>query len=113
MRLCARFRITREPRPYVFRIARNLAAQHQRTAAREFLTSRPMTDTIAVGTDGALLDAVRRLPERLSVVVLLHYYVDLPVEEVGRVLRRPVGSVKRQLNEARAVLAKQLGDDHV
>lgn len=111
VRLCARYRLTREPRPYVFRIARNLATQHRRHAARVLLTDRPMPEDRSVGPDGGVLDAVRRLPERLSVVVLLHYYADLPVDEVARSLRRPVGSVKRQLNEARTLLATHLGDD--
>jgi RNA polymerase sigma-70 factor (ECF subfamily) len=37
--------------------------------------------------------------------VLLHYYADLPVEEVARLIHRPVGTVKRRLHEARRVLA--------
>ena len=65
---------------------------------------------VRVGSQHHLLDAVRRLPPRLSVVVLLHYYADLSVDEVARTLRRPAGSVKRQLSEARAVLAHTLGD---
>jgi RNA polymerase sigma-70 factor (ECF subfamily) len=66
----------------------------------------------AVGGDPGVLAAVRALPERLRVVVLLHYYADLPVADVAKALRRPVGSVKRQLNEARALLSHSLGDDH-
>jgi RNA polymerase sigma-70 factor (ECF subfamily) len=41
---------------------------------------------------------------RLREVVLLHYYADLPVAEVAAAIHRPVGTVKRRLHEARALL---------
>ena len=50
-------------------------------------------------------DAVDRLPPGLRDVVLLHYYADLPVEDVARAIRRPAGTVKRRLHEARALLS--------
>ena len=109
-RLCARGRLVSEPRPYVFRIARNLAARHRKQAANEVLVDRtPESQATNDGTDPLVLAAVRALPERLSVVVLLHYYADLPIAEVAGVLRRPLGSVKRQLNEARTLLATTIG----
>jgi RNA polymerase sigma-70 factor (ECF subfamily) len=43
--------------------------------------------------------------------VLLHYWADLPVAEVARLVRRPQGTVKRRLHEARAQLAVTLGRD--
>ncbi len=51
---------------------------------------------------------MERLPGHLRDVVLLHYYADLPVEEVARALRRPVGTVKRRLSDARGILAVTL-----
>jgi DNA-directed RNA polymerase specialized sigma24 family protein len=56
----------------------------------------------------AVPTAVSALPQRLRPVVPLHYYADLTVEDVASATRRPVGSVKRQLPEARALLAHQL-----
>jgi RNA polymerase sigma-70 factor, ECF subfamily len=109
-RVCARWQLVSEPRPYVFRIARNLANRHRRGTSREVLVdSTPNSLAIATGVDAELLSTVRGLPERLCVVVLLHYYVDLPIADVATTLRRPVGSVKRQLNEARALLAATMG----
>ena len=111
-RLCTRWSLVREPRPYVFRIARNLAHRQLRQAAREVLVDVP-PEHAATGHDvQGVLEAVMALPERLRAVVLLHYYVDLPVADVAKSLRRPVGSVKRQLNEARGLLSRHLGDDH-
>jgi RNA polymerase sigma-70 factor (ECF subfamily) len=110
VRLYARFLLVREPRPYVFRIASNLARRHNGRRQETSLARLPELIAPGMGLDPSVLDAVDRLPPRLRVVVLLHYYADLPVNEVARTVRRPVGSVKRQLSEARAVLAITLGD---
>lgn len=112
VRLYARYPLIREPRPYVFRIASNLARRHRGATAEAPLEWAPegSAPSEATGIRAELLDAVRRLPVRLRAVVLLHYYVDLPVDEVAHVLRRPVGSVKRQLAEARTALALALSD---
>lgn len=56
------------------------------------------------GPDHGLRDLVERLPARLRAVVLLHYYVDLSVADVARLLGRPEGTVKSDLHRARAVL---------
>lgn len=108
-RVCARFPLLREPRPYVFRTATNLA----RDAAKRRRREEPEPDLGAVArlvqVDVHLLDAVHRLPPKLTEVVLLHYYADLSVDEIGAVLRRPRGTVGRQLSEARTALALALG----
>ena len=110
VRCYVRFPLLREPRPYVFRIATNLV----KAAWREELNRRPETDAVGVTPpatgDVELLDAVRRLSAPLRDAVLLHYYADLPIEEVARVLRRPLGTVKRRLHDARKRLALDLGD---
>jgi DNA-directed RNA polymerase specialized sigma24 family protein len=41
-------------------------------------------------------------------VVVLHYLLDLPVQEVARQLAVPVGTVKSRLARARSALAVQL-----
>ena len=64
-----------------------------------------------VGPTGWLGDVVRRLPDRVREPVVLHYYADLSVEAVAIALRRPVGTVKRQLSEARELLAQMLRED--
>jgi len=110
VRCYVRFPLLREPRPYVFRIATNLV----KAAWREELSRRPETDAGGVAPELTgnveLLDAVRRLSPPLRDVVLLHYFADLPIDEVARVLRRPLGTVKRRLHDARKRLALDLGD---
>jgi RNA polymerase sigma-70 factor (ECF subfamily) len=57
-----------------------------------------------------LRDAVRALPRRQREAVLLHYYVGLPVSEVAELMHCAEGTVKSTLSDARANLAKALGD---
>ncbi|MCA1822830.1 MAG: RNA polymerase sigma factor [Mycobacteriales bacterium] len=106
-RLFARWFGVREPRAYVYYVATNLARDHWRRSKRE----RELVSSIGYGTEHASLehdpwlrDLVERLPEHHREAVLLHYYADLPVSEVAALLRRPVGTIKRRLFEARALL---------
>ena len=115
-RLFARWVGVREPKAYVYYVATNIARRHWRRSAREReiyaeIHARPATD--APQYDPWLRDLVERLPERLREVVLLHYYADLPVAEIAELTKRPVGTVKRRLHEARNLLAESMGDADV
>lgn len=107
-RVYVRYPLLREPRPYAFKVAANLVHRSWRETTR-----RPLEEpgSAAAESDVVTLDAVRRLPAPLRDVVLLHYWADLPVAEVARLVRRPQGTVKRRLHEARAQLAVTLGRD--
>jgi RNA polymerase sigma-70 factor (ECF subfamily) len=107
-RVYVRYPLLREPRPYVFKVAANLVKRSWREQARDLPDVRAGT---SAAPDHSTLDAVRRLPEPLRDVVLLHYWADLPVADVARLVRRPQGTVKRRLHEARAELARSLGRD--
>lgn len=111
-RLYARRVGVREPTAYAFHIATNLVRDHwSRTARhRALLPSLVVDDRQASQPDHTVRDAVGRLPEKYRELVLLHYYADLTVPDVARAVRRPEGSVKRMLNEARALLATALED---
>ncbi len=115
-RLYGRWTSVRDPQAWLFYVATNLTHDHWRGRQRE----TGLVDAIGVveqrrgpspAHDPWLRDLVERLPERLRRAVLLHYYADLPVEEVARLLHRPVGTVKRRLHEARALLGAQIGPD--
>jgi DNA-directed RNA polymerase specialized sigma24 family protein len=58
--------------------------------------------------------AIRRLPARQRTVLVLRYHQDLPEQEVARLLRIPVGTVKslssRAMTRLRRDLARQLPD---
>jgi RNA polymerase sigma-70 factor (ECF subfamily) len=113
-RLFGRFRSVNSPRAWLFLVATNIVrdewrnrARHRDTVVALATSSRHSVDAV----DGALLDAVRRLPAAHAEVVLLHYFADLPLEEVARQIRRPLGTVKRRLHEARARLQRAIEAD--
>lgn len=114
-RLLARWVSVREPRPFLFHVVTNLARDVWRRDKRNrevltVLASEPEAD--APTHDGGVRDAVARLPQPHRSVVELYYYADLPVAEVAAAVRRPPGTIKRLLSEARALLAEALGDHH-
>ena len=112
VRLWARWTTVEHPRAFLYAVATNLCRDHWRRAARE---RRAMDQwegeraTLASdAVDPWLRDLVDRLPEKLRQPVLLHYYADLPVAVVARVLHRPEGTVKSQLVDARRLLGTQI-----
>ena len=112
-RLLARWRSVRDPRAWLFYVATNLSRDHWRSTVRDraLLAASGRAAVLTAGPhDPWLADLVQRLPMRLREVVLLHYYADLPLEEVARLTRRPLGTVKRRLHEARRALAEALED---
>lgn len=111
-RLLARFVSVREPRPYLFLVVTNLARDRWKRAKRERETYALLGagDDSTEPADLTVNDAVDKLPEPMRTIVRLYYFADLPVPEVAAVVRRPEGTVKRLLSEARAKLAIALGD---
>ncbi|MEQ4301083.1 sigma-70 family RNA polymerase sigma factor [Plantactinospora sp. B6F1] len=77
------------------------------------LRDRPVTRLVeaAPGPERTdLRDALAGLPVSYREVIVLHYFADLPVEEVGTVLGVPTGTVKSRLSRGRSALAARLGD---
>ena len=98
------------PQPYAYLVATNLVRGEWRRRAR-----RPEATSIPVDMHDpqdalSVRDLVDRLPSKLRQVVLLHYFGDLPLEQVARLVRRPTGTVKRHLYEARRLLLDALED---
>jgi RNA polymerase sigma factor (sigma-70 family) len=58
----------------------------------------------------ALVEALRTLPVRQRQVIVLHYLVDLPVQEIAQTLAVPSGTVKSLLARGRQALAARLGE---
>jgi RNA polymerase sigma-70 factor (ECF subfamily) len=112
-RLLGRLVGVRDPRAYLYVTATRLVADHWRARARDIKLGERIVlherGTEALDT-AWLRDLVERLPDRLRVPVLLHYYADLSVADVAAALHRPVGTIKRSLNEGRAMLLARIED---
>ena len=109
-RVYVRYALLREPRGYAFRIVTNLARDRWKSLERERRTWEDLPRQNATPAhDGGVLDAVQRLKPGHREVLLLHYWADLSVEEMSRVLHRPPGTLKRWLAEARAALSEAMG----
>ncbi|HUR14611.1 MAG TPA: sigma-70 family RNA polymerase sigma factor [Mycobacteriales bacterium] len=114
-RMIGRLTSVDDPRAYVYGVATNLVRRAWRKRAQDATAigaiavepQRPLPSHEGAVTVRA---AVERLPKKLRDVVLLHYWSDLTVTDVAAAVGRPVGTVKRQLSEARAQLAGEVHD---
>ena len=103
-----------EPRAWLYAVTANLVKDHWRTRGRESAAfarheaGRADTVTEDPTTRLTVREAVLALPDRYRLVVLLHYYADLPVATVARQLGKSEGAVKRDLFDARHRMAKVL-----
>jgi RNA polymerase sigma-70 factor (ECF subfamily) len=110
-------RLTRvdDPRAYVYGVATNLVRRAWRKRAQQATAVAGIAGEPARALpshEGAVTvrAAVEQLPKKLRDVVLLHYWSDLTVTDVAAAVGRPAGTVKRQLSEARALLAGVVAD---
>ncbi|MEH1125892.1 RNA polymerase sigma factor [Micromonospora sp. CPCC 206061] len=77
------------------------------------LRDRPITRVVEAAPGPERTDlrtALAAIGAAYREVIVLHYFADLPVEEVAEVLAIPVGTVKSRLARGRAALATRLGD---
>jgi RNA polymerase sigma-70 factor (ECF subfamily) len=102
------------PEAWVRRVALNLAAnglRRRRSRLAALMRLGPPRPVPAVPEEtAALAQALRALPVSQRQVMVLHYLLDLPVEQVARELNVPVGTVKSRLARARGALARQLDE---
>jgi RNA polymerase sigma-70 factor (ECF subfamily) len=98
--------------PWFWRLAGNVAATYRRR--RRAVDELPDVAAAAVlGRDEVLpLErALADLSEDLRLPVLLHYYVDLPLDEIATAMGLTVSAVKSRLHRARGILRRLLVED--
>jgi RNA polymerase sigma factor (sigma-70 family) len=65
-------------------------------------TGRVMEDEIV--RSASVRAALRRLSAEHREVLVLHYYLDLPLDEVAAIARIPVGTAKSRINRGIAAM---------
>lgn len=102
------------PIGWVRHVATNLALSRWRrlkVATAHLMDHRPADERELSPDRVDLVAALRELPVAQRKAVVLHYLVDLPVEDVAQELNVPVGTVKSWLHRGRAALWASLADD--
>ena len=56
-----------------------------------------------------LRDAIEGMPTEMRELLLLHYFMDIPIPKLAKILAVPAGTVKSRLHYARSVLAARFG----
>ena len=118
VRLLRHWERVSEPRAWLYTTVSNQVRDHWRKRGREatayerLQAGRVDPDVAPTTTDHAttlsVRDAVLALPDRLRGPVLLHYYADLSVAQIARLLGKSEGTVKRDLYDARHQMASLL-----
>lgn len=117
-RTCARWDKLRDKNAastYVRRAMVNAASRSWSHGRREVLTDRLPEPPSALHADAheerlSLWAAIRRLPPRQRMTLILRYVEDLPEEAVARELGVTVGTVKSQTHQAISKLRAALPD---
>lgn len=67
-------------------------------------------DTIVEAVDADIARrALEKIPPRMREVLILHYFMDMPVKQIARTLMVSPGTVMSRMHYARRALAKRLG----
>jgi RNA polymerase sigma-70 factor (ECF subfamily) len=107
-----------QPAAWVRRVAIRMAVRDATREGRRAERERSgEPGVVTPERDLDLADAVATLAPRQRAAVVLHYYEDLPLVEVARILNVSESTVKQHLMRARTRLADLLGEnqehDHV
>lgn len=107
-------------RTYLFTVARHELFAHLKRTGREQSRFDPLeqsmhdrgptpTNVVAQKKEQRLLlEALRRVPVELQIVLELYYWEDLPAPELARVLDVPEGTVRTRIRRGRQLLEQRL-----
>jgi RNA polymerase sigma-70 factor, ECF subfamily len=105
-----RFDVERPLRPWLKRILLNRAIDELRRLRRGEVPTDWFDDRLRPDAEDArresdeLVAAVRALPPARRTVIVLHYWLDLPVDEIAALLSLPYGTVASRLSRGLAEL---------
>ncbi|MDQ3756370.1 MAG: sigma-70 family RNA polymerase sigma factor [Actinomycetota bacterium] len=100
------------PGGWVYRVALNVVRRRMRRVATERRTGE-LPREVADIVDREIWTVVQQLPERQRVAVVLRYLLDLPEQEVAKIMGISRGTVASTLAAARGRLARWLAPEEV
>lgn len=115
-----RFDVTRDFRPFLFGVARNVLLMyfrsHRRDADRLDFNHRSVADLVAsvAGLLAAeeeaqlLLQALRRIPLEAQILLELYYWESMDGPELAAMLDVPLGTARTRLRQAKIFLRREL-----
>jgi RNA polymerase sigma-70 factor (ECF subfamily) len=110
----ARYDPARPFEPWFWKLAANTSINYRRKRVPVPTDQSP--DLIAVADDTlprhdpALSDALAQLDPAYRLPILLHYYADLSIEQVGQSMSLSIPAIKSRLHRARALLRSSLAE---
>lgn len=125
LRALPRYQVGEAPfRSWLFKIARNLVAEHyRRNGAREkSLSLDKMNELTEAGQESALLskeveacvrEALRQATDEQREVLLLRFYGDLSHREIGALMGKSEAAVKMLQKRALDALARYIGGEMI
>jgi len=107
---------------WIISIAVNICRDYMRSAWKrrvvvtdDFLTYSSESDTEDIiekrSEKQALLNAIMKLPDKYREIIHLHYYQEMGIDDISKVLKIPGGTVKSRLFKARALLHDMIGGE--
>jgi RNA polymerase sigma-70 factor, ECF subfamily len=109
----ARFDPERPFEPWFWKLAANTTINYRRKRVpmpAEASEAAIDPESAPRGHDPALVEALAQLDPAYRMPILLHYYADLSVEQVGLTLKLSVPAIKSRLHRARAQLRNSLAE---
>ncbi len=111
----ARYDAERPFEPWFWKLAANTTINYRRKRVPT-PTDQSSDQGVAISAsdfpahDPALIDALAQLDPAYRLPILLHYYADLPLEQVAQSLSLTVPAIKSRLHRARALLRNSLAE---
>ena len=111
----SRYDATRPFEPWFWKLAANTTINYRRKrvpAPTDQTSDQRVAEAASSGRthDPVLVDALAQLDPAYRLPILLHYYADLPLEQVAQSLNLTVPAIKSRLHRARALLRNALAE---
>jgi RNA polymerase sigma-70 factor, ECF subfamily len=105
-----RFDTTRPFEPWFWKLAANATINYRRRRVPAPVEMSGTESEAAAQTDHdpSLVEALARLDPTFRLPILLHYYADLPLDQVAVSLNSTVPAIKSRMHRARAMLRAAL-----